>query len=58
MRSYRLLMLDDDRLIIGSKTVTCPTDRDAIVTAEKLFGGAARIEVWNGDRPVCLCFNP
>lgn len=58
MKNYRLVMLNSNRQVLGSKTVACPTDGDAIATAEKLFGSAARIEVWDDDRPVCLCFNP
>jgi hypothetical protein len=58
MKNYRLVMLNGDKHVLSSKIVACPTDSDAVSTAEKLFGSAARIEVWDGDRPVCLCFNP
>lgn len=58
MTSYWLLMLDNNRHMLGSKMVECATDREAIATAEKAFGTSACIEVWEGSRPVSICFNP
>jgi hypothetical protein len=58
MRHYRLLMLDKKGLMVGSASIECVEDREAIAIAEKKLGRCAYIEIWNGGRPVCICAAP
>ncbi len=58
MKSYRLLLLDDDGHILGSRVIDCATDREAIKVAEKDDGPFALIEIWRGGNPVCTYTKP
>jgi hypothetical protein len=58
MKSYRLLLLDDNGRILGSRAIECATDREAIEMAEKDNGPFALIEIWRGRDPVCVCAKP
>lgn len=55
MKSYRLLFLNKNGHLVGSATIDCLEDRQAIAAAERETRKHEYVEVWNGGRPVCIC---
>ncbi len=55
MRSYRLLLLDKNGLLVGKAAVNCREDGEAIAVAEREVQKCEYVEVWKGGRPVCIC---
>jgi hypothetical protein len=58
VRSYRLLLLDKSGRLIGSKSVDCAGDKEAIALSELQLQRCEYVEVWNGGRPLCICAKP
>ena len=48
MKSYRLLLLDSNGRLLGSRSIECMTDGEAIALAERQSGIFALIEIWRG----------
>lgn len=58
MPTYSLLFIDADEAICASMQVECPGDEEAASVASGQAGDHRAIQVWHGDRPVCLVGNP
>ena len=58
MKSYRLLLLDSKGRLLGSRSIECMTDAEAIALAERESGIFALIEIWRGGDPVGMFTNP
>lgn len=58
MQTYRLVFMDDRNNLLWSRQVECPSDDYAIEVASRQEGSHAAVEVWEGDRAVCLIGNP
>ena len=58
MATYRLLFIDDRQNLLWSRQVECGSDDQAIEMAAQEEGNHVGVEVWEGDRPVCLVGNP
>ena len=58
MRSYRLLLLDQNGLLLESKCIACMEDQEAITAAESEVRRCEYVEVWNVGRPLCMCARP
>jgi hypothetical protein len=55
MRSYRLLLLDKNGLLVGKAAVNCREDEEAIAVAEREVQKCEYVEVWKGGRPIRMC---
>jgi hypothetical protein len=58
MRNYRLLLLNQDGLLLESKCIACMEDQEAIEAANIEVRRCEYVEVWNGGRPLCMCARP
>jgi hypothetical protein len=52
MALYRVYMIGSDRHIKDVETVTCTTDQEACVEAERMLELYKTAEVWDGSRLV------
>jgi hypothetical protein len=57
MTTYSLRFIDADRRMLSSKQIECSTDEQAIELAGQEVDDQWGIQVWDGDRPVCLVGN-
>jgi hypothetical protein len=55
MQCYRVMLHDGHGRLIGSKQVECATDQQAVAYANGQLATHALVEVWNGERQVCVC---
>ena len=58
MRTYSLLFIGANKLIGESKRIECSSDDQAIDMATRELGDYRAIQVWDGDRSVCIVGNP
>ena len=58
MKSYRLLLLDSKGRLLGSRSIECMTDGEAIALAERESGVFALIEIWRGGDLIGTFTNP
>jgi hypothetical protein len=58
MKSYRLLLLDSNGRLLGSRSIECMTDGEAVAVAERESGIFALIEIWRGGDPIGMFTNP
>jgi hypothetical protein len=58
MPRYRLLFLDDQQNLLWGRDVECSTDDQAIEMARREEGGHLAVQIWDGERMVCLVGNP
>ena len=58
MKSYRLLLLDAKGRLLGSRSIECMTDAEAIAVAERQSGIFALIEIWRGGHLIGTFTNP
>jgi hypothetical protein len=57
-KSYRLLLLDSNGRLLGSRSIECMTDGEAIALAERESGIFALIEIWRGGHLIGTFTNP
>jgi hypothetical protein len=58
MKSYRLLLLDSKGRLLGSRSIECMTDAEAIALAERESGTSILIEIWRGGDLIGTFTNP
>jgi hypothetical protein len=58
MTIYQLIWLDESGYAPKSMQVERATDREVIDFAEHQTGQWDVIEIWDGNRAVCRCYNP
>jgi hypothetical protein len=58
MPTYRLVFIDDRENMLWTRHVECWSDDQAIEMAMKEEGSHFGVQVWDGERPVCLVGNP
>jgi hypothetical protein len=58
MPTYRLVFIDDRENLLWSRHVECWSDDRAIEMAMQEEGSHLGVQVWEGERPVCLVGNP
>ena len=54
MTTYRLLWFDNNERLKKSQHIDCQTDHAAINLAGRRVKDYARLEIWDGKRPVCI----
>jgi hypothetical protein len=57
MPKYTFLFIDADDAVGKSKQIECSTDEQAADMASQEAGEHRAIQVWDGERPVCLVGN-
>jgi hypothetical protein len=55
---YSLLFIDADETIGTSKQIECSTDEQVTNMARQEIGSYRAIQIWDGERPVCLVGDP
>lgn len=58
VRSYRLLLLDKSGRLVGSKSINCGEDQEAVAVSQLELQRCEYVEIWNGGRPLCVCTKP
>jgi hypothetical protein len=58
MPTYRLVFIDDRENVLWTRHVDCWGDDQAIEMARKEEESHFGVQVWDGERPVCLVGNP
>ena len=58
MKSYRLLLLDSKGRLLGSRSMTCLTDGEAIALAKRESSTFALAEIWRGGHLIRTFTNP
>jgi hypothetical protein len=58
MAVFQLRLRDDKERLVGTKTVECRSDQQAIDIAAQMKGSHTSIEVWHDNRSVCRIGRP
>jgi hypothetical protein len=52
MRWYRVYCIGSDDHFTRGETIYCPSDAEALATAQRKVGNHTAVEVWQGNRKV------
>jgi hypothetical protein len=58
MKSYRLLLLDSKGRLLGSRSIECMTDAEAMALAKRESSSFALAEIWRGGDLIGTFTNP